>query len=101
MRPAMLQTQPFQLRRTVDGPGCYPVSIQLQLVEALDKRSVTLQHDIQILTQATYSERAASSGNKRKREAELEQSVVVSFVTQEVHYERSETKTDVEGKRPV
>ena len=100
LRPATLRSWPFQLRRTVEHPGSYPVSIQLYLVEGLDKPSVTLQYVAQILSQESFSEQAdtgtASNTRKRKRQA-VENSVTASFVTQELDYDTSADEAHEDG----
>lgn len=100
MRPATLRSWPFQLRRTVEQPGSYPVSIQLHLVEGLDKPSLTVQYTAQILSQESFSEQAdtGTTNNKRKRKRQaVENSVTASYVTQELKYDISTDEAHEDG----
>ena len=90
LRSATLRSQPFQLRRTVEEPGSYPVTIELKLVEGLDKSTVSLQYTAEILSQESFNEQVTNDnpGGKRKRRGKsVEQTTIATFVTQEVHYD--------------
>lgn len=92
LQSATLRSQPFQLRRTVEEPGSYPVAIGLNLVEGIDKSTVSLQYTAEILSQEKFNEQTLNGnpGGKRKRgRGAVEHTVIAKFVTQEVHYESS------------
>lgn len=92
MRSATLRSQPYQLRRTVEEPRSYPVTVELNLVEGLDKSTVTLQYTAEILSKEGFNDQHVNGnpGGKRKRKREAsEHTVIATFVTQEVHYENN------------
>lgn len=90
LRSATLRSQPFKLRRTVEEPGSYPVTVKLNLVEGLDKSTVSLQYTAELLSQESFEEQVTDGnpGGKRKRRGgAVEQITTAKFITQEVHYE--------------
>lgn len=79
----------------MEEPGSYPVTVELKLVEGLDRSSVSLQYTAEILSQENFNEQVTKGnpGGKRKRRGEaVEQTIIARFVTQEVHYDSNGAK---------
>ncbi len=74
----------------MEEPGSYPVIVELNLVEGLDRSTASVQYTAEVLSQESFNEQVTNGnpGGKRKRRREAaEQTFTAKLETQEVHYE--------------